>query len=104
MKPQAGTQNWLKPPNRQTITDPRTKDIAEKWMGMELNGKAPVPHWAKQWSYLNGIDRHIEEVTKSLDLLKKANCTVLVITKAKELSLEELLVFSNGKVCDFSFK
>ena len=22
MKPQAGTQNWLKPPNRQTIIDP----------------------------------------------------------------------------------
>ena len=23
MKPQTGTQNWLKPPNRQTIIDPR---------------------------------------------------------------------------------
>ena len=22
MKPQTGTQNWLKPPNRQTIIDP----------------------------------------------------------------------------------
>lgn len=42
-----------------------TKDIADKWMKMELNGKAPVPHWAKQWSYLNDIERHIHEVTKS---------------------------------------
>ena len=71
---------------------------------MELNGKAPVPHWAKQWSYLNGIDRHIQEVTKSFDLIRKANCTVLVITKAKELSFEELLVFSNGKVTSNSSK
>ena len=31
---------------------------------MKLNGKAPVPHWAKQWSYLSDIDRHIQEVTK----------------------------------------
>lgn len=60
-----------------------TSDIAKEWMEMELNGTAPVPHWAKQWSYLDGIDRHIQEVTKSFDLLKKANI-VLVITKAKE--------------------
>ena len=48
-----------------------TKDIADKWMNMKLNGKAPVPHWAKQWSYLSGIDRHIQEVTKSVFHLQK---------------------------------
>ena len=52
-------------------------------MEMELNGTAPVPHWAKQWSYLDGIYSHIQEVTRSFDLLKKANI-VLVNTKAKE--------------------
>lgn len=31
---------------------------------MKLNDKAPVPHWAKQWSYLSDIDRHIQKVTK----------------------------------------
>ena len=41
-----------------------TQDIAKKWMEMELNGTAPVPHWAKQWGYLNGIDQHIQKVTK----------------------------------------
>lgn len=42
-----------------------TKDIAKKWMVMELNGTAPVPHWAKQWSYLDGIDQHIQKVKKN---------------------------------------
>ena len=50
---------------------------------MKLHGAAPVPHWAKQWSYLNGINGYIQKVTKSFDLLKKANI-VLVITKARE--------------------
>ena len=39
-----------------------TQEIAKEWMGMELNGTAPVPHWAKQWNYLHDIDRHIQEV------------------------------------------
>jgi len=37
-------------------------------MKMKLNEKAPVPHWAKQWSYLSDIDRHIQEVAKSFPL------------------------------------
>ena len=48
----AGQKNW----------EEYTKEIADKWMQMRINGKAPFPHWAKQWSYLNDIDNYIKLV------------------------------------------
>ncbi|XP_028399847.1 uncharacterized protein LOC114523183 [Dendronephthya gigantea] len=46
----AGTQNW----------EDYTNDVAAKWMDLKINGMSPLPHWAKQWSYVKGIDEHIQ--------------------------------------------
>ncbi|XP_028399849.1 uncharacterized protein LOC114523184 [Dendronephthya gigantea] len=46
----AGQQNW----------DDYTNDVAAEWMDLQINGMSSLPHWAKQWSYLNGIDDHIQ--------------------------------------------
>ncbi|CAB4018458.1 FAD linked oxidase domain-containing [Paramuricea clavata] len=47
----AGQENW----------EDYSKEIAGEWMAMKINGMAPLPHWAKQWSYLDGIDDYIKE-------------------------------------------
>ncbi|CAB4015885.1 Hypothetical predicted protein [Paramuricea clavata] len=47
----AGQENW----------EDYSKEIAAKWMDMKINGMAPLPHWAKQWSYLDGIDDYIKK-------------------------------------------
>ncbi|XP_020631040.1 uncharacterized protein LOC110068020 isoform X1 [Orbicella faveolata] len=70
-----------------------TKDIADIWMKMKLNGKAPVPHWAKQWSYLNHIERHIQEAYG--ENLK---------TFRDQVTPEEKLLFSNETLDKALFK
>jgi len=32
-----------------------TKEVANKWLQIKPGGKTPIPHWAKQWSYLPDI-------------------------------------------------
>ena len=57
----AGQENW----------EDYSKEIAGKWMDMKINDMAPLPHWAKQWSYLDGIDDYIKEVGDRKNLLRK---------------------------------
>jgi hypothetical protein len=57
----AGQENW----------EDYSKEIAGEWMAIKINGMAPLPHWGKQWSYLDGIDDYIKEVGDRKNLLRK---------------------------------
>jgi len=70
-----------------------TKEVADEWMAMTVNGKAPVPHWAKQWSYLTDIDHHIQEAYG--EKLKEFT---------KYVSPEERVLFSNTTLNKAIFK
>ena len=59
----AGQQNW----------EDYTNGIAAEWMDLKINGTPSLPHWAKQWSHIDGIDQYVQDVSdsKSLSLLFK---------------------------------
>jgi len=38
-----------------------TKEVTNKWLQIKPGGKTPIPHWAKQWSYLPDIIPYVQK-------------------------------------------
>ena len=74
MKPQTGTQNWLKPPNRQTIIDP-LKSIAVEDKKIKCVG---FP------DHLTNLLRDSTLLTHSFILNTDGECSGLKISKDKK--------------------
>ena len=60
-----------------------TIDVAKGWMEIETNGKKPVPHWAKQWSYIVDDEVDIYSYIREVSKGKKARGTM---QKSTEIS------------------
>ena len=85
MKPQTGTQNWLKPPNRQTIIDPLLGSTWPRgltlWIILVPRGRAPFGQhqesrplaWSNDILFLNGFVNTIDWDQNQSDL---SNLTV----------------------------
>lgn len=43
-----------------------TKEVADKWLEIAPGGRKPVPHWAKQWSYIPDIIPQIRDVSNQI--------------------------------------
>lgn len=65
-----------------------TIDVAKGWMEIKTNGKKPVPHWAKQWSYI------VDDEVDIYSYIREAYGENM--TKFKDqLTENELALFSN---------
>jgi hypothetical protein len=43
-----------------------TTEVADEWLKIDPDGRKPVPHWAKQWSYIPDIIPHIQSVSNHI--------------------------------------